>query len=91
MMKPPVEVIARDMYRDESLQRIIEGLKCSASCAKELNELQPKNGWGMTSQQLYAMVANCHKLARARGVTRQELLARTDRIHTTQDMMVQQS
>lgn len=90
-MKSPIEVTPREMFRDESLQRVLEGLKCAASCAKELNELDPKQGWGQVSEQLYAMVANCYKLARTRGITRQELLARAERIRTTQNPMVQQS
>lgn len=90
-MKAPVEVIPRDMFRDESLQRILEGLKCAASCAKELNGLDPKQGWGQVSEQLYAMTANCYKLARRRGLTRQDLLARTERIRTTQNPLVQQA
>lgn len=91
MMKAPIEVVPRDMHRDESLQRILEGLKLSASCAKELNALEPKKGWGRVSEVLYAQVAGCHKLSRVRGLTRQDLLQRTERIRTTQDPMVQQS
>ena len=90
MMRAPIAVTPRDMYRDESLQRILEGLKCAASCAKELNALDPKQGWGKVSEHLYAMVAGCHKLSRTRGLTRQDLLSRTERIRTTQDPMVQQ-
>lgn len=90
-MRAPVEVTPREMFRDESLQRIIEGLKLSASCAKELNEICPKQGWGRISEYLYSHIAYCHKLSKARAISRQELLARTDRISTTQNPMVQQS
>ena len=90
-MKRPVAVEPREMYRNESLQRIIEGLKLSASCAKEMNVLDPKNGWGQISVELYAMVQACHKLGRTRALTRQDLLQRTERIRTTQNPLVQQA
>lgn len=85
-----IEVTPRDMSRDESLQRVIEGLKLSASCAAELQVLYPKDGWGKVKEALYHLIASSRKLATVRGISRQDLLRRTDRIQKTQNMRVQQ-
>ncbi len=90
-MRAPVAVEPREMWRDESLQRFVEGLKLAASCAKELNGVDPKQGWGKVADMLLQMVVNGRKLSRVRGLTRQEVLARSGRIQTTQNPNVQQS
>ena len=84
-MKKPVDVTPRDMFRDESMQRVHEGLKLSASCAKELNQLLPRQGWGKVSEQLHYMMVQCRKLSQKRALTRQALLQQTDIIALQND------
>lgn len=87
-MRTPVAIESRDMFRDESLQRFIEGLKLAASCAKEMNALAPKQGWGKVSEQLNYMIASGYKLARARPMSRGDLLLGVDEIAKTQNINV---
>lgn len=80
----------RDMFEKESIQRFIDGLKLAASCARELNQLAPKKGWGKVAEQLSHLCALGYKLSRARGLSRGDLLQRTDRIAQTDNEMIQQ-
>lgn len=77
---PAIEVNPRDIYEKEIIERFIEGLKLAVSCSKEMQEIQPKRGWGDVTNQLNGMVMLGHKLARAKGITRQALLAHADQI-----------
>ncbi len=70
----------KDMYEIESTKRIIEGLKLSACCAREMYALEPRNGWHKVVESLNALIINARKLAQTKAMTRQALLADADRI-----------
>lgn len=70
----------REMYEKESIQRFLEGLKLSSSCAKELHAIQPKRGWNAVHTTLENLFLMGSKLSKAKALTRQDLLQRTDRI-----------
>jgi len=84
-MKKPVLVEPSDMYEKESLTRILEGLKLSASCAREMHALEPKNGWNKVYESLKYLVIQGRKLGEVRALTRQALLADADRIQSKLD------
>ena len=70
----------RDMYEEESMKRLVEGLKLSASCAWELHAMMPKDGWDVCCKALRHLIVQCQKLNEAKALTKQALLADADRI-----------
>lgn len=76
-----------DMWERESIKRLIEGLKLSASCARELHAIQPKMGWDKVFVSLQGLIVNGRKLAQTRSLTRQALLAHADQIQGSLDKM----
>lgn len=72
-----------DMMEKESTKRLIEGLKLSASCAREMHAREPKMGWHKVFESLQGLIINARKLAQTRSMTRQALLADADRIQGT--------
>ncbi len=79
-MKRPVLVEARDMVESESLQRVIEGLKLSLSCSREMQAFSPKQGWGRVTEGLAHLLASARKLAHKKAQTRQALLQGTNEV-----------
>lgn len=79
-MKAPIDSTPRDMFEKESLQRFMDGLKLASSCAREMIQLQPKNGWGKVHEALNHLIASGYKLAHTKSLTRQALLQGTDEI-----------
>lgn len=57
----------------EALQKLCEGLKKSASCARELAALMNDPSWSDTAQALDVMRENCRKLAQMRSMTKMEV------------------
>lgn len=79
-LRKPIAVEARDMAESESLQRVIEGLKLSLSCSREMQAHSPKQGWGRVTEGLAHLLASARKLAHAKAQTRQGLLHGTDEV-----------
>ncbi len=71
-----------DMYERESTKRLIEGLKLSASCAREMYAQEPRMGWHKVVESLNGLIISARKLAQTRAMTRQALLADADRIQS---------
>lgn len=73
---------AKDMMENESFKRIVEGLKLSASCAREMHCLEPKMGWMPVCKRLEYLIIQCRKLAHTKAFTRQALLAHAGQIQS---------
>jgi hypothetical protein len=76
------EPVIREMFEGESIQRMVEGLKLSASCAKEMIAEEPKRGWELVELGLKNMIEMTNKLLNVKGQNRQDLLRMTDRVET---------
>lgn len=78
--KKAIDSTPRDMHEAESIERLIEGLKVAASCAKEMTALEPENGWGKVAEGLVHLGVSCRKLAKQKAVTRGQLLLDADQV-----------
>lgn len=60
-----------ELNRNESFERFEEGLKCAASCAKELSGINPQ--WKDVAKLLASLRFTGKELAKARPLTKQEV------------------
>lgn len=74
-MQRPIDCQPRDMFEKESIERFIEGLRVSISCSREMQFIEPKMGWDKVTEGLVGLLVSGKKLAKAKAVTRQQLLA----------------
>ena len=76
----PMDSTPVDMYEAESFERLIQGLKVSASCALEMHKREPEDGWDKCAESLKALIVGSRKLMHAEALTRQALLDDAARI-----------
>lgn len=79
-MKKPVDSTPVDMHERDCVIRYGEGLRVAISCAKEMQAMEPKNGWKKMEQLLLHLKDVGKKLAETKPMTRGELLQRADQI-----------
>jgi len=69
-----------NMEANESIERVIEGLKKAASCARQLGRAQKKASWGQLAHSLDALRDTAQKLYDSKPLTYQQQLQVIDRM-----------
>ena len=63
-----------EMTEREAMKAFVNGLKKSASCAREMGELLQDNSWVETAKVLESMCENGIKLSRMKAMSKTESL-----------------